>query len=104
MKQEQSNVIIVTAEEITVYPPLQESDGWRAQWYDPDGTRRACRATTEAKLAKKLEPVKARLAAQASMTERLPLRRFAGPRTAPVCQDSPRHRPNVTAPALDTPA
>lgn len=31
MKQEQSNVIIVTAEEITVYPPLQESDGWRAQ-------------------------------------------------------------------------
>lgn len=59
----ENNYIIETPEGITVYPPLRPTDGWRAQWYDLDGRRRACRATTEANLARKLEPIQARLAA-----------------------------------------
>jgi integrase len=55
--------VIDTPEGITVYPPLRAGDGWRAQWYDPDGRRRACRATSEANMATKLEPIKARLTA-----------------------------------------
>lgn len=60
--------VIDTPEGITVYPPLRPSDGWRAQWYDPDGRRRACRATSKANMATKLEPIKARLIAANAST------------------------------------
>jgi len=59
----ENDYIIETPEGITVYPPLRATDGWRAQWYDLNGRRRACRATTEANLARKLEPIQAQLAA-----------------------------------------
>lgn len=55
---------------ITVYPARARATGWRAQWYDPDGTRRAVRATNGAALADKLAPVVARLRLDATNTER----------------------------------
>lgn len=61
--------VIVTPEGITVYPPLDQGKPWRAVWYDPDGTRRACRATSEANMAIKLEPIKARLVHNAHRCE-----------------------------------
>ena len=47
---------------VTVYPARDNNGSyWRAQWYDPDGTRRATRAVDEATLASKLLPVLLRL-------------------------------------------
>ena len=41
---------------ITVYPPRQQGDPWRAVWVE-DGRRRFREAVTEEKLAAKLERV-----------------------------------------------
>ena len=60
--------VIVTPEGITVYPPDAEGKPWRAVRYDPDGERRGCRATSETAMAAKLEPVKARIIAEAHRT------------------------------------
>lgn len=61
--------VLVTAEGITIYPPLTASTPWRACWIDPDGKRRWCRAVSEPALAIKLEPVKARLIFDAHRTK-----------------------------------
>jgi len=49
---------------ITVYPARAEGGRWRATWHE-DGQRQQCEATTEEKLAAKLEKVTERLAADA---------------------------------------
>lgn len=67
---ENSDEIIVTPEGITVYPPTEAGKPWRAVWYDPDGTRRSCRAMSESAMAAKLDPVKARLATESTRTQR----------------------------------
>jgi hypothetical protein len=60
--QAPSGPVWILRDEITVYPARDNNpDCWRAVWYDPDGTRRAARATGEAALVKKLEPVHNRL-------------------------------------------
>jgi hypothetical protein len=61
--------VTVTPEGITVYPPTREGNPWRAVWYDPDGKRRHCQAQSEAKMVVKLEPVKARLKADADRAQ-----------------------------------
>jgi hypothetical protein len=55
---------------ITVYPAREEPGRWRAVWHE-DGERRQCEASTEAKLAAKLEKVTERLAADAPNMKRL---------------------------------
>jgi hypothetical protein len=45
---------------ITVYPARAESGRWRAVWHE-DGERQQCEASTEEKLAAKLEKVIERL-------------------------------------------
>jgi len=54
---------------ITVYPPEAEGEPWRAVFFE-DGQRRYRQATTEAKLAGKLEKVRERLAAGAPGMQR----------------------------------
>lgn len=49
---------------ITVYPAGEEKGRWRAVWYE-DGERQQCEASSEEKLAAKLEKVTERLAADA---------------------------------------
>lgn len=102
------NYVIVTPEGITVYPPLRPGDGWRAQWYDPDGRRRACRATSEANMAAKLEPTKARLIAANAGTpprtaetgnfqQRLPAGSQPTPGPKTPAPDQPDTRPHRAA-------
>ena len=54
---------------ITVYPPRQQGEPWRAVWVE-DGRRRFREAVTEEKLAAKLERVTERLQADAPNMER----------------------------------
>ena len=54
---------------ITVYPPRQQGEPWRAVWVE-DGRRRFREAVTEEKLAAKLEKVTERLQADAPNMER----------------------------------
>ncbi|MEZ0114684.1 site-specific recombinase XerD [Catenulispora sp. EB89] len=54
--------IIKTLDGITVYPPAQPGDPWRAAFYDRDGKRKYRQAADEDGLARKLDPVKRRLA------------------------------------------
>ena len=54
---------------ITVYPAREEGDRWRAVWYE-NGQRRQCEASTEDRLAGRLEKVTERLAADAPNMER----------------------------------
>jgi integrase len=54
---------------ITVYPPQQDGDPWRAVFVE-DGRRRYREAVTEEKLAAKLEKVTERLSADAANMER----------------------------------
>ena len=54
---------------ITVYPAREEKGRWRAVWYE-DGQRRQCEASSEDKLAAKLEKVTERLAADAPNMKR----------------------------------
>ena len=54
---------------ITVYPAREEGDRWRAVWYE-NGQRRQCEASTEDRLAARLEKVTERLAADAPNMER----------------------------------
>jgi integrase len=49
---------------ITVYPARSEGGRWRAVWYEA-GARQQCEATTEEKLAPKLEKIAERLQADA---------------------------------------
>jgi hypothetical protein len=49
---------------ITVYPAREEKGRWRAVWYE-DGKRQQCEASSEDKLAARLEKVTERLAADA---------------------------------------
>lgn len=70
-KESASTDIIETPEGITVYPPLNDEDGWRAVWYELDGRRRFRRARSEEELAEKLKPVQARLGSEATLTEEL---------------------------------
>ncbi|WP_194924912.1 tyrosine-type recombinase/integrase [Catenulispora pinisilvae] len=58
-------------EGITIYPPRNEDEDWRALFYDLDDKRRFRRARDEETLAAKLEPVKARLSFEATLTEEL---------------------------------
>jgi integrase len=55
---------------ITVYPPRQQGERWRAVWVE-DGRRRFREAVTEEQLAAKLEKVTERLQADAPNMERL---------------------------------
>jgi hypothetical protein len=54
---------------ITVYPPQEAGDPWRAAFIE-NGQRRNRQASSEAELAAKLEKVKERLAADAVNMER----------------------------------
>ncbi len=54
---------------VTVYPPREEREPWRAVWVE-DGRRRFREAVTEEKLAAKLEKVTERLQADALNMER----------------------------------
>jgi hypothetical protein len=54
---------------ITVYPPEADGEPWRAVFIE-NGARRFRQAATEAKLARKLEKIRERLAADASNRER----------------------------------
>ena len=54
---------------ITVYPARSEGGRWRAVWHE-DGERRQCEASTEDRLAAKLEKVAERLAADAPSMRR----------------------------------
>ena len=54
---------------VTVYPPREEREPWRAVWME-DGRRRFREAVTEEKLAAKLEKVTERLQADAPNLER----------------------------------
>jgi len=54
---------------ITVYPAREEPGRWRAVWHE-DGERQQCEASSEEKLAAKLEKVTARLAADAPNMKR----------------------------------
>jgi integrase len=54
---------------ITVYPAREEKGRWRAVWYE-DGQRQQCEASSEDKLAAKLEKVTERLAADAPNMKR----------------------------------
>ncbi|HUZ26102.1 MAG TPA: hypothetical protein VMV07_20300 [Streptosporangiaceae bacterium] len=54
---------------ITVYPAREEPGRWRAVWYE-DGERQQCEASTEEKLAAKLEKVTERLRADAPNMKR----------------------------------
>lgn len=54
---------------ITVYPAREESGRWRAVWHE-DGERQQCEASTEEKLAAKLEKVTERLQADAPNMKR----------------------------------
>jgi hypothetical protein len=49
---------------ITVYPAREEQGRWRAVWYE-NGERQQCEATSEEKLAARLEKVTERLEADA---------------------------------------
>lgn len=53
----------------TVYPARGKGGRWRAVWYE-DGERQQCEASSEDKLAAKLERVTERLAADASNLKR----------------------------------
>ena len=61
--------VIDLAAGITVYPPQQDGDPWRAVWAE-DGRRRFCEAVTEVRLAAKLAKVTERLEADAPNMER----------------------------------
>jgi integrase len=54
---------------ITVYPAREEKGRWRAVWYE-DGQRQQCEASSEDKLAVRLEKVTERLAADAPNMKR----------------------------------
>jgi hypothetical protein len=54
---------------ITVYPARSEGGRWRAVWQE-DGSRQQCEASSEAKLAAKLDKVTERLAADAPNMKR----------------------------------
>jgi integrase len=54
---------------ITVYPARREGGRWRAVWYE-DGQRQRCEASSEEKLAAKLDKVTERLAADAPNMKR----------------------------------
>jgi hypothetical protein len=54
---------------ITVYPARDEKGRWRAAWYE-DGQRQQCEATSEEKLAARLEKVTERLAGRRAGTAR----------------------------------
>ena len=54
---------------ITVYPARREGGRWRAVWYE-DGERQQCEASSEDKLAARLEKVTERLAAGAPNMKR----------------------------------
>jgi hypothetical protein len=54
---------------ITVYPAREDGGRWRAVWYE-NGERRQCEASTEDRLAARLEKVTVRLAADAPNMER----------------------------------
>lgn len=71
MTPELQDTVIETPEGITIYPPSAPGKPWRAAWNDPDGQRRFKQAPTQAELATKLEPVTARLRADAHRTEAL---------------------------------
>ena len=62
-------VVIEVGGGITVYPPREAGEPWRAVWAE-DGRRRFREAVTEAGLAAKLEKVSVRLAADAPGLER----------------------------------
>jgi hypothetical protein len=54
---------------ITVYPAREEKGRWRAVWHE-DGQRQQCEASSEEKLAAKLDKVTVRLAADAPNMKR----------------------------------
>src|SRR5690348_10787547 len=54
---------------VTVYPARVAGGRWRAVWYE-DGRRRQCEASSEDRLAAKLEKVTERLAADAPNLEK----------------------------------
>src|ERR1700733_7255133 len=62
-------VVLEVGYGITVYPPVEEGERWRAVWYE-DGQRRPAEAVREDKLAAKLEKVRERLASGAEHLQR----------------------------------
>jgi hypothetical protein len=61
-------VVVELDSGVVVYPAREPGDRWRAVWYE--NGRRQCQALTEDRMAAKLEKVSARLAAEATNTER----------------------------------
>jgi hypothetical protein len=71
---------------ITVYPAREEKGRWRAVWHE-DGQRQQCEASSEEKLAAKLDKVTERLAADAPNMKRLGadlIRHYLDPDRLPV--------------------
>ena len=62
-------VVLEVGYGITVYPPVEEGERWRAVWYE-DGQRRQAESVREDKLAAKLEKVRERLASGAEHLQR----------------------------------